>query len=184
MPVLAHAGRPDELVAELLLVLSLGLAWVGVGRLRRRRFPGLARPAAWGLTALAGGLALLAALLPTVLWREPAPATDRPRSVARIEILEPREGQAVSSTSLRLVTRLLGGRVVGPEETELRPDTGHVHVYLDDRLVAMSYAPEQEIPLGDLERGPHVVRVEFVAADHGPFDPPVEASATFVKLTD
>ncbi|GIU99273.1 MAG: hypothetical protein KatS3mg014_0889 [Actinomycetota bacterium] len=154
-----------------------------MGRLRGRRFPRLARPAAWAITTLAGGLAVLAALLPTVIWRESAPATDRPRSGARIEILEPREGQAVSGTSVRLVTRLVGGRVVGPEDTELRSDTGHVHVYLDDRLVSMSYAPEQEIPLGDLERGPHVLRVEFVAADHGPFDPPVEARVTFVKLT-
>ncbi len=184
MPVLAHAGRPDELVAELLLVAALALAWVGVGRLRGRRFPGLARWVAWGLAGGSVALAVLAVLLPTAIWREPAPAVDRPTSPARIEILTPTEGQAIAGTSLHLVTRLVGGTVVDPTETEVRPDTGHVHVYLDDRLVSMTYAPEQEIPLGDLERGPHVLRVEFVAADHGPFDPPVEAAVRFVKLTD
>jgi hypothetical protein len=179
--VLAHAGRPDELVAQLLALGALAMGWVGIARLRGRGFPALPRPAAWGLTGSAGALLVLAVLVPTVIWRAPAPATARPRSTAELRIVSPVDGQQVSGSSLTLVTELSGARIVGHSDTALRPDTGHVHVYVDDRLVSMTYAPTQEIPIGDVERGPHVLRVEFVAADHGPFDPPVEASVTFVK---
>ena len=40
----------------------------------------------------------------------------------------------------------------------------------------MSYGLEQTIPIGDLAEGPHEIEAEFVAADHGSFDPPVTAT--------
>ncbi len=184
MPVLAHAGRPDELVAEILLVLALALAWAGIGRLRGRRFPAMARSWALVLTGSALGLAALGVLLPTVIWRTPAPSAVRPSSTARIQILAPSQGQTVAGSTLRVVVRLEGARIVDAADTQVRPDTGHVHISVDDRLLSMNYAPELEIPIGELERGPHVLRVEFVAADHAPFDPPVEASVRFVKVAD
>jgi len=54
-----------------------------------------------------------------------------------------------------------------------RPNAGHVHVSVDGRVYAMTSGLRQD--LQDLSPGRHVVRAEFVAADHGPFKPPVVA---------
>jgi hypothetical protein len=51
---------------------------------------------------------------------------------------------------------------------------------VDGAIVSMTYGTEQRIPLGGLEPGPHVLQAEFVAADHGPFDPRVTAMEQFV----
>jgi hypothetical protein len=184
MPVLAHGGRPDELVAEFAILFALVVGWVGVARLRGRGFGWMPRWAGWSLAGAGVGLAVLGILVPTVIWRAPAaPTADRPSSTAELEILTPVEGQQVSGSFLDLVTQISGATVVDADVTEVTPDTGHVHVYVDDQLMSMAYAPTQRIPVDWLERGPHIVRVEFVAADHAPFDPPVEASVTFVKMT-
>lgn len=167
----------------MLALTGLAAGWVGVARLRGRGFPSLPRAGAWGLSGAAAGLLVLAVLVPTVIWRGPSAAVARPSSTATIEIISPVDGQLVAGSSVRLVTRLTGGEIVGHTDAAVRPDAGHVHVYVDDRLVSMTYAPTQDIPIDTFERGPHVLRVEFVAADHGPFDPPVEASVTFVKTT-
>ena len=183
MPVLAHGGRPDELVAEILILAAIVVAWVGVARLRGKGFAWMPRGAGWALVIGAVGLAALAILVPTLIWKDPAPAADRPSSTATLEIVAPVEGQQVAGRFLDVVTELTGATVVDAGATAVTPNTGHVHVYVDDQLMSMAYAPEQQIPIDFLERGPHVVRVEFVAADHGAFDPPVAESVTFVKTT-
>ena len=182
-PLLAHGGRPDELVAEILILVAIVVAWVGVARVRGKGFSRMPMTVGWMLVGLAPVLLATAVLVPTVIWREPAPSADRPSSTAVLRISEPSEGQRVSTATLDVVTQITGATVVDGSATEVTPDTGHVHVYLDDQLMSMAYAPEQEIGIDWLGPGPHVVRVEFVAADHAPFDPPVEASVTFVKLT-
>jgi hypothetical protein len=45
----------------------------------------------------------------------------------------------------------------------------------------MTYGKEQRVPIGYLEPGPHVLQAEFVAADHGPFNPRVTAITQFIK---
>ncbi len=182
-PIVAHGGRPDELVAQLLLAAAIVTGWVGVSRIRGKRFTGIPVAAGWVLAGVAPVLLALAILVPTVIWREPAPAADRPSSTAVLRIAEPLEGQRVSTPTLDVVTEIAGATVIGGAETEVEPDTGHVHVYVDDRLMSMAYAPEQTIAIDWLSPGPHVLRVEFVAADHEAFDPPVETRVTFVKLT-
>jgi hypothetical protein len=183
MPVLAHGGRPDELVATFLVLAAIVVAWVGVARIRGKGFAWMPRALGWVLASGSLVLLVLAVVVPTLVWRNPAPAADRPSSTATIAIVSPAEGQQVSGDFVDLVTRLSGAQVVDASVAQVTPDTGHVHVYVDDQLMSMSYTPEQRIPIDFLERGPHVLRVEFVAADHGPFDPPVEASVTFVKMT-
>jgi hypothetical protein len=183
MPILAHGGRPDELVAEILLLLALVVAWVGIARVRGKGFARMPRTFGWLLVGVASALLVVAALVPTVIMRETTPVANRPSSPATLRITEPSEGQRVSTATLDVATRITGATIVDGSATEVTSDTGHVHVYVDDRLMSMAYAPEQEIAIDWLGPGPHVVRVEFVAADHAPFDPPVEASVTFVKLT-
>ena len=39
----------------------------------------------------------------------------------------------------------------------------------------------ESVPIADLGAGQHRLRVEFVAADHGPFEPRVQTTVSFVK---
>ena len=48
---------------------------------------------------------------------------------------------------------------------------------LDGELVSMTSGTSQE--LSGLGAGEHLVQVEFVATDHAPFDPRVQAAVTF-----
>ena len=73
--------------------------------------------------------------------------------------------------TLDVVMTLTGGTIVDATSTTLTPDTGHVHLSLDGKLVSMTYGLVQEIPLAGLAPGRHTLEAEFVAADHGPFDP-------------
>jgi hypothetical protein len=183
MPVQAHGGAPDELVAEILVLATIAIAWVGIARIRGKGFAWMPRGAGWALVILTPILLVTAVLLPTVIWPEHEPASERPTSTATLTIIQPTDGLRVSGPLLDVVTELSGARIVDDSATEVAPDTGHVHVFIDDQLMSMSYAPEQQIPIDSLGPGPHVLRVEFVAADHAAFDPPVEEQVTFVKLT-
>ena len=109
-----------------------------------------------------------------------APSTTlgaRPSSPARLSIRLPRNGQVVKGGTVTLKVDLEGGRIVNATTTNIRPDQGHVHVTVDGQLVAMNYNLNGKLP--KLQPGAHVVRVEFVAADHLPFDPRVFTQAAF-----
>ncbi len=77
--------------------------------------------------------------------------------------------------------QLPGGTIVTTTSTKLTPDTGHVHLSLDGQVVSMTYGLVQSVSLRSLAPGEHTLQAEFVAADHGPFNPRVTASVTFVK---
>jgi hypothetical protein len=99
--------------------------------------------------------------------------TNRPSSPAKIEILSPKNGDVVHSTSLHLKLALQNAKVVPASTTDIRPDQGHVHVLVDSKIVTMTYGLQQTIP--NLTPGTHLLQVEFVASDHAPFDPRVLA---------
>ena len=136
-----------------------------------------------GPRMLAGTLLLVAALAGCATNASPpgdAPDTTvgvRPSSPARLSIRFPRNGQAVNGDAVTLKVNLEGARIVDATTTNIRPDEGHVHVTVDGRLVAMNYNLNGKLPT--LPPGTHVVRVEFVAADHQPFDPRVFTQAAF-----
>lgn len=98
-------------------------------------------------------------------------AADRPSSPATIAIDAPKEGAVVKGDEVQLELSLEGGEVVEPTEREVTPTTGHIHVELDGVVVSMDYGLKQTLKVDDA--GTHTVRVEFVAADHLPFDPRV-----------
>lgn len=58
----------------------------------------------------------------------------------------------------------------------LLPDAGHIHLYLDRSLVSMTTGLDAQIAASP---GQHELRAEFVAVDHGPFQPRVVATVTF-----
>jgi hypothetical protein len=158
------------------------MAWTASNRLRGRGFARMPRWGAWSLIGVSGVVLIAAFVIPAAFMRPKAPAAVRPASTATISFAEPTPGQHVSGETMEVSVTLTGGKVVATTSTTLAPDTGHLHLYIDDRLISMAYgATRQEVPIADLEPGPHVLRVEFVAADHAPFDPRVEASVPFVK---
>jgi hypothetical protein len=106
-----------------------------------------------------------------------AAAAARPSSPAKLTIEAPHNGQVVKGGSVELRLGLRNAKVVAATTTNIRPDQGHVHVMLDGRLISMNYGLAEALP--KLTPGTHVLRVEFVAADHLPFDPRVMTQAAF-----
>jgi hypothetical protein len=94
-----------------------------------------------------------------------------------LSILSPENGTIVHGPAIRVTLALKGARVVKQTSTDIVPDEGHVHVLLDGELISMTYGLEQRI--ADVEPGAHRLEVEFVAADHAPFDPRVTAVTSF-----
>ena len=182
MALLAHAGTPDELVTELLVVGGGFMAWIASKRLRNRGAVRMSRSGAWLL--LAGAVAVLASalVLPAKLMRPPRPAAIRPASIASLAIDEPTPGEHVSGSALGVTLDLMGGKIVPASTTKLTPDTGHLHLFIDGRLMSMgSGGLRESLPIDGLVAGTHRLRVEFVAADHGPFEPRVQVTVAFVK---
>lgn len=133
---------------------------------------------AWGVLLLATGLALAGC------GGDPSPAASsdpapgpRPSSTASLAIVEPQDDALVRGDTVDVVFRLEGGTLVDLTETEVRPDEGHLHVTLDGALVSMTGGLEQE--LTGLAPGPHLLKAEYMAADHAPFEPRVLAAVAF-----
>jgi len=186
-PLLAHQGAVDESLSVAFLFGALWVGWVGWSR---HRGTGFARLPAWsgtGLLVAAAALVVAAAVVPRAIF-PPSPAGaaatsvdagPRPSSTATISFADPRDGQDVMGDALEVVLQLDGGRVVEGTSDELEPDTGHVHLSLDGRIVSMTYGLVQVVDLRELAPGPHTLQAEYVAADHAPFDPRVTAAVTF-----
>jgi len=97
----------------------------------------------------------------------------RPASPAKVEILEPAANATITGTTLHVVLRLTGAKIVQQTNIVIRPDEGHVHLYVNNVLVSMNYGLEQDIPI---QPGTIALKAEFVAADHAPFNPRVWSS--------
>ena len=181
LPLANGTGSPvDEGVQSLLFLATLILAWVGVSRIRGTGFRRLPREAGWIVVVLAGCAAVAAFVVPPEL--RPTIAAARPTTQARLEILSPRPGQVFQGdpADVQVHLRLIGGRIVGFTSSRLVADEGHVHLTLDGRLVSMTSSTDQTLALSP---GTYRLEAEFVAVDHGPFDPPVTASVTFSVVT-
>lgn len=108
---------------------------------------------------------------------EPQPAT-RPSSPVKVAILEPSIGAVLSGDTLRVKVKLDGGTIVEEASRDLTPTTeGHLHVSVDGAILSQTYGLSQSLEMPD--PGKHLLQVEFVAKDHGPFDPRIVASAPF-----
>jgi hypothetical protein len=156
-----------------LLAAATVVGLAGVARLKGRALGRL--PAIWGpgLLVVAGALVVAAFVLPPLL------AGPRPASTATLEFARPSVDEVVNGDQLDVVFDLQGGTIVDAASTDLRPDTGHIHLSLDGQLVSMTYGVEQAVGVGDLEPGVHTLLGEYVAADHAPFLPRVITTVTF-----
>jgi hypothetical protein len=176
MPFAHIVQGPGEALGLLFVSLT---AVFGVAAFYLFNPPGTQRPrrtlgkVSAGLAAASVLLAYASPLVITRTW-----AATRPSSTARLEILSPMTGDVVEGDPATVLVqlRLVGGRLTPTSSTSIASNVGHIHVYLDGKLTSMSTALSGRIEVGP---GSHVVRVEFVAGDHGPFNPPVEATASF-----
>jgi hypothetical protein len=107
-----------------------------------------------------------------------APSTiARPESTAKLGVVSPANGAVVEAGDVPLKVTLDNAELVATASTDVRPDQGHLHVVLDDELLDMTSGLKGRLP--NVEPGQHVLRVEFVASDHAPFDPRVVADVVF-----
>jgi hypothetical protein len=103
----------------------------------------------------------------------------RPASPAQVEIVQPTANATLTGTTVHIVLKLTGGTIVPQTTTTIKPDEGHVHLYVDNLLVSMNYGLEQDITV---PAGTHVLKAEFVAADHAPFNPRVWSTETIFTV--
>ena len=108
-----------------------------------------------------------------------AAAGGRPSSPAVVTITQPVSGTTVSGTSVHVVIDLHNATITSATTTSIRPDQGHIHLYVDNTLFSMNYSLEQDLPV---HTGTYVLRAEFVAADHAPFDPRVISPDVFFTV--
>lgn len=101
----------------------------------------------------------------------------RPSSPAHVTILAPANGAVVHGASVPVHLELSGAKIVDMTTTHITPTEGHIHVYLDTAIVSMNYSLDST--LESVTPGQHVLRVEFVAADHAPFYPRVISNVVF-----
>ncbi|HLY35963.1 MAG TPA: hypothetical protein VKU35_04545 [Candidatus Limnocylindria bacterium] len=94
----------------------------------------------------------------------------RPSSPAVVTIVEPKPNETVNGTTLHVVLSLEHAKIVNQTTTNIRPDEGHVHLYVNGVLVSMNYGLTQDLPV---HPGTYALKAEFVASDHAPFNPRV-----------
>jgi hypothetical protein len=142
----------------------------------------MVRPAIWQPLAIVVTALLVASCIgngaappgPT----NPVASASRPSSPAVVMVVQPTSAASVTPTPcpgatgscVHVVLSLTGATVVSATTTAVRPDQGHVHLYVDNVLVSMNYGLEQDLPV---HTGTYVLKAEFVAADHAPFNPRV-----------
>ena len=178
--LLAHQGASDESIALILVVAAIWMIWAGQDRLRNKGFPRLPRAAAWIMVSGGAALVIGGPVIARTMFGPVEPADGpRPRSTARLAIISPQRGTVISAETFELNIRLDGATIIEEASTDVRPDTGHLHVTIDDRLQSMTGGLQQELDSSGLTNGQHTLTVEFVAADHGPFSPRVAVGVDF-----
>lgn len=132
---------------------------------------------AFALATSACGSGSNVASSPSTSSATPTVSADRPASPARLSIISPKNGQVVQGKTVEMKVTLKDAKIVPATSATIVPDEGHLHVILDDQLISMTGDTSQL--LSDLTPGQHLLKVEFVASDHAPFDPRVIAAVAF-----
>jgi hypothetical protein len=135
------------------------------------------RPLGRAFIAMALGTILLATACSKSGASGDGQSQARPSTPAKLEILSPTNGQVVEGSDVKIEVALTGAKIVQATTTHITPDKGHLHVYLDNQLVGMNFSTSDDV--ANVKAGMHVLRVEFVASDHRPFDPRVFTAVTF-----
>ncbi|HEX3622153.1 MAG TPA: hypothetical protein VHT97_07550 [Acidimicrobiales bacterium] len=166
------AGSSADTVSAFLLTGEFGLVSWFLNLRRREKTSGKKKKFLWVLVPVM--LGVLALALTAGSWApKTKPSKNRPVTAARLAIVDPTPNE-VTGPDVPLRLELTGGTIVQATSTRLSPTEGHVHLYVDGKLVSMTYGLTDD--LKNLSPGPHSLRAEFVAADHAPFKNPVVAA--------
>lgn len=93
----------------------------------------------------------------------------RPSTPVKITLIAPTNREVVHGTTLVVKVSITGGVVTTVLTGAITPTKGHVHLYLNNQLIYMSYTLSQPITVKPgLE---YSMYAEFVAQDHYPFSP-------------
>jgi hypothetical protein len=87
-----------------------------------------------------------------------------------VTITSPLTGGTVTDRTVVVVVAVTGATIVQGTSTDIRPDRGHVHLYVDGNLHYMAYQLSQVF---HFPPGTYSLYAEFVASDHFPFSPRV-----------
>jgi hypothetical protein len=173
---LAHVGIPGlaPVIAMTLFMLGLGSAIVAYW-FSQARHDAVGKAVGIGLGVVAVGCLGLGTAIPLIIHA--TPTFKRPSTTARLALISPRPGDVFKGdpATVAVSLQLEGGEIVPFSSLHLVPNEGHIHLYLDGSLVSMT-GLESQISASP---GQHVLRAEFVAVDHGPFQPRVIASVAF-----
>lgn len=131
------------------------------------------------MNRVAMGLLVLANITAACSGQSAPASVSRPSSPAVVSIVEPAPGAVVHGSTVHVVLTLAGATIVSTTSTNIRPDQGHLHLYVDNVLVSMNYGLEQDLPV---HAGTYVLKAEFVAADHAPFNPRVWSSEAIFSV--
>ena len=108
-----------------------------------------------------------------------ASAGPRPSSPAVVAITEPKKGAQLTGPTVHVAMTLAGATIVPSTTLAITPTTGHIHLYVNGAVVSMNYGLEQDV---SLTAGTYVLKAEFVAADHAPFNPRVWSDEIFFTV--
>jgi hypothetical protein len=105
---------------------------------------------------------------------------DAMASDVEISISSPADGADVPANQpLTVEVEISNGSLTQATSSD-DPSEGHLHIYVDGRVIAMPTAETAEIPAADLPPGEHEIMVEFTQANHESFAPPVVTSIDIV----
>jgi len=98
----------------------------------------------------------------------PSPSA-RPASPAHVAIVAPTNGEVVHGTTVHVVVSVTGATITNVTSTHVSPTEGHVHLYLNGKLIYMAYTLAQDVSVQP--GNDYRMQAEFVAGDHAPFSP-------------
>jgi hypothetical protein len=87
-----------------------------------------------------------------------------------VTIVSPEDNAEVPANEVIEITAEIDGGELTTSTQSDDPAEGHLHYFVDDRLVSMPATPVHEL---ELEPGSHTIVVEFTTADHRSFEPRV-----------
>lgn len=90
-------------------------------------------------------------------------------SPVKITILSPKNDEVIVGSTAHVTITVTGGTIDPTFSTNVSPTLGHIHLYMNSELVAMSYATATDISVDP--GAEYSLYAEWVAADHGSFTP-------------
>ncbi|HLW16086.1 MAG TPA: hypothetical protein VKV69_01825 [Actinomycetota bacterium] len=107
----------------------------------------------------------------------PSASLTRLTSTGHLIIVSPTPNEVIHGSTLHVKVTLTGARIVSQTTQNVTPDTGHIHVSIDG--IVKTFYSGVEYDATGLTPGLHVVTVEFVMANHVPFNPRVLMKQAF-----